>query len=117
MTHRSRWGAAPCASSRSGTYRAAPSRCVLVDEMARHGFDPEVRRDGGSIEVILRSCPFVSAVLTDPGTVCDLHLGLAQGVADEVGGLVVDALVPHDPRRARCVLRCHESTPGETPGV
>lgn len=85
---------------------------VLVDEMARQGFDPEVRRDGDSIELVLRSCPFTSAVLTDPGTVCDLHLGLAQGVADEVGGLVVDALVPRDPRRAHCLLRCHESPAG-----
>lgn len=81
---------------------------VLVDEMTRQGFEPEVRRHGDSVDLILTACPFASAVLTDPGTVCDLHLGLAQGVADAVGGIVVDELVPRDPRRARCRLRCHE---------
>ena len=89
---------------------------VLVDEMARQGFDPVVRRDGESVEVILQSCPFASAALADAATVCGLHLGLAQGVADAVGGLVVDELVPRDPRRAHCRLRCHETPPTAAPG-
>ncbi len=82
---------------------------ALVDEMARQGFDPAVRRSDGSVDLILQACPFTSAALTDPGTVCDLHLGLAQGVAEAVGGVVIDELVPRDPRRANCVLRCHEA--------
>jgi predicted ArsR family transcriptional regulator len=82
---------------------------ALVDEMARQGFDPLVRRSGASVELILQACPFTSAVLADPGTVCDLHLGLAQGVVEASGGLVVDELIPHDPRRAHCRLRCHEA--------
>ncbi len=80
---------------------------VLVDEMARHGFDPTVERRRGRVEIILGTCPFATTALTDPDTVCGLHLGLARGVAESVGGLVVDELVRRDPQRARCRLRCH----------
>jgi hypothetical protein len=40
--------------------------------------------------------------------VCSIHLGLAEGVAELAGGrIVIDELVPHDPRRANCRLRLH----------
>jgi predicted ArsR family transcriptional regulator len=82
---------------------------VVVDAMARRGFDPVVRKDRGNrVDVELRSCPFSSAVLADPDTICDLHLGMAEGVAELADGrLVVDELVAHDPRRANCRLRMH----------
>jgi predicted ArsR family transcriptional regulator len=80
---------------------------VLVEEMARHGFDPKVEAEGGQVSITLQSCPFATAALADPGTVCQLHLGLARGVADNVDGLVVDELLPRDPREANCRLRCH----------
>ena len=80
---------------------------ALVDELARGGFEPSLRQQGGAVEVTLEACPFTSAVLTDAATVCALHLGLARGVAESVGGIEVDELVPQDPRRAACVLRCH----------
>jgi predicted ArsR family transcriptional regulator len=79
----------------------------LVEQMARQGFDPEVRQRGEVVDVRLRACPFATTALADPDTVCNLHLGIAYGVADAVGGLVVDELVPKDPRRANCRLRCH----------
>ena len=57
---------------------------------------------------MLRTCPFASIALADPDTVCSLHLGIAEGVAEVAGGrLAVDELVPHDPRRAKCRLRLH----------
>jgi predicted ArsR family transcriptional regulator len=82
---------------------------VVVDLMQRRGFDPEVRNARGSrVEVVLRTCPFASAVLADPDTVCDLHLGMAEGVAALTDDrVVVDELVAHDPRRANCRLRMH----------
>lgn len=79
----------------------------LVDQMARHGFQPTVKRRGEHLDVFLENCPFESAALTDPATVCGLHLGLAQGIAETVEGLVIDELQPKDPRRAHCRLRCH----------
>jgi predicted ArsR family transcriptional regulator len=81
---------------------------IVVDSMQRQGFDPKVRARGDRVEVVLDSCPFVTAALVDPDTVCSMHLGIAQGVADLTGGrVVVDELVSHDPRRAKCRLRLH----------
>ncbi len=78
---------------------------AFVEQMARQGFEPDTRLRGDRFDVTLRTCPFASAVLADPDTVCQLHLGLAQGVAEAVGDLEVDELVPKDPRRANCRLR------------
>jgi len=81
---------------------------LVVDAMEREGFDPVVRARGDRVEVVLRTCPFATTALADPETVCAIHLGLAQGVAELTGGrVVVDELVPHDPRRANCRLRLH----------
>lgn len=84
----------------------------LMHQMAAHGFDPVVRQQGSKVDITLRTCPFATTALADPDTVCDLHLGIARGIADNLDGLVVDELVIKDPRRARCRLRCHvEATP------
>ena len=66
----------------------------FVLAMAEEGFEPVVRAADRSVEVRLDACPFSSAALTDPDTVCELHLGLARGVAESVGGIEVDELVP-----------------------
>ena len=85
----------------------------LVDQMARLGFEPVSTRRGDDVEISLSTCPFSTAAVTDPDTVCALHLGMAQGLAEGLDGLVVDELVPRDPRRANCRLRCHvEAAPG-----
>ncbi len=94
---------------------------VVTAAMARHGFDPEVRRRGDSVEMALRACPFESAAVADPEVVCAVHLGMAEGIAELAHGrVVVDALVPHDPRRHPCRLRLHlepgrDPAPGGTP--
>lgn len=82
----------------------------LVDQIARGGFAPMVERRGDTAEVVLQNCPFSSAALADPDTVCQIHLGLAHGVADTIDGLTIDELIPTDPRQARCRLRCSIST-------
>ena len=87
---------------------------ALVGQMARQGFDPAVTQTGDLIDITLQECPFTSAAMTDPDTVCGLHLGLARGVAESVGGITVDELLPADPRRAQCQLRCHLDG-GESP--
>jgi predicted ArsR family transcriptional regulator len=88
----------------------------VVDAMERQGFDPEVRNARGRrVDVVLHNCPFASAVLADPDTICDLHLGIAEGAAELSGErLVVDELVAHDPRRANCRLRMHFEAETET---
>jgi predicted ArsR family transcriptional regulator len=92
---------------RLGNTDALDPVAELVGQMARLGFDPAVRQRGTDVDVILRICPFATTALADPDTVCSLHLGMAYGIADSVGGLVIDELVPKDPRRAQCRLRGH----------
>lgn len=84
----------------------------LVDTMARLGFDPELRRRGKRVDVVLDTCPFASAVLADPDTVCSLHLGIAQGLAAGTG-VDIEELVAKDPRRAKCRLRLSLTAGGE----
>jgi predicted ArsR family transcriptional regulator len=86
---------------------------ALVAEMARNGFEPTVRRRGDQVDIVLGTCPFSSTAQIDPDTVCNLHLGMAYGVAELVDGLVIDELVPRDPRQANCRLRCHVAQPGD----
>ena len=78
----------------------------LTNQMALHGFDPTVKVTGRRVELVLHSCPFATTALADPDTICNLHLGIAQGVAERLGSVVVDELIPRDPRRAMCRLRC-----------
>jgi predicted ArsR family transcriptional regulator len=81
---------------------------LVVEAMEREGFDPVPRVRGDRADVVLQTCPFATTALADPDTVCSIHLGIAQGVAERTGGRVaVDELVPHDPRRANCRLRLH----------
>src|SRR5207244_5289630 len=75
----------------------------IADAMARQGFDPTVRGRGSRFEIVLRTCPFESTAVAEPDTVCSLHLGIAEGLADGTG-VVIDELVAKDPRRANCRL-------------
>ncbi len=90
--------------------RAAGATDVLVEEMARFGFEPTLTRRDDEVDIVLHVCPFETTAVVDPDTVCGLHLGIARGVAAAWGGLVVDELVRNDPRDAQCVLRCHAET-------
>lgn len=78
----------------------------MTDAMARMGFEPEVRRRGKRVDIVLDTCPFATTAVADPDTVCALHLGMAEGLADGTT-TVIDELVTKDPRRAKCRLRLH----------
>lgn len=56
---------------------------AVVAVSTTHGLAPEVRGD----DVVLL-CPFAAAVAVDAETVCELHLGLAQGAAARHGATV-----------------------------
>lgn len=86
----------------------------LVGLMAHLGFEPRLDTtsppaDDRSNEfvVILESCPFLAALDTtaDRDAVCELHLGMAHGVADHYPELSIDGLDRTDPRAANCQLR------------
>jgi predicted ArsR family transcriptional regulator len=92
----------------AGTAAADPVEALRA-EMDRQGFAPRVSEHDGVVELTLDNCPFATTAAADPGTVCNLHLGIARGVADATGGLVVDELEPHDPHQAGCRLRCRRT--------
>lgn len=77
---------------------------LLQQTMTERGFRPA--RSGGRqrITLMLGRCPFAEVAATDPETVCGLHLGLAEGLADGLGGLAVERLTTRDPHGAGCRL-------------
>ena len=76
---------------------------AIVTTLAGQGFAPEVgHMAGGRVEVVLHACPFADAAAEDPATICQLHLGLAEGAAQAIGGLHVEGLRINDPHQAGC---------------
>lgn len=76
----------------------------LTTAMAKQGFEPELRRTPRTAEIVLQNCPFESAALAHRDTICTLHLGIAEGLADDTD-MNVTELVAKDPRRANCRIR------------
>lgn len=78
----------------------------LAAEMARRGFQPQVDDSGDPVELVLRNCPFSAAADASPQVVCELHRGLAEGVADAFSpeATIVD-LVIRPPQEGNCRLR------------
>ncbi len=75
---------------------------TLAAEADRLGFNPHVRSKADVHEIVLRDCPFGAVALERPDTVCELHLGLAEGVCERDGEVVVEALRLADPRKGGC---------------
>jgi len=86
---------------------------LLEEEMARRGFRPTRSARGRRISFKLGSCPFADVAAAEPDTVCQLHLGLAEGL----GGLEVAGLVAKDARRAGCRLLVLRNPGGGAPGL
>ena len=83
---------------------------ALVRVTATGGFEPTLEQRGNDVEVMLHRCPFANVALADPDIVCELHHGIAIGVAEQVGGITIDGLDRTDPRYAPCRLRAHLDT-------
>ncbi len=78
---------------------------VLEGEMVAGSFRPVATPLENGCDFILERCPFVEVAAQDPTTVCQLHLGLAEGVAAELGQGATVELIAKDPRRAGCCIR------------
>lgn len=84
---------------------------LLEREMTRRGFRP-VRADRGSrTEFTLGRCPFAEVAAADPDTICQMHLGLAEGLAEGLGGLAAERLAVRPARRAGCRLTVRRARP------
>lgn len=77
---------------------------AIQHEMARAGFKPSRRDRPRGVEIVLERCPFESAAAANAKAVCPLHLGLAKGLAEGIGGVEVEGLVPKNPHKAGCRL-------------
>ena len=77
---------------------------AIERELVRGGFRPTRSERGRQVDFVLARCPFEEVATDNPGTVCQLHLGLAEGLAQGLGGLTVDRLTAKDPHRAGCRL-------------
>ena len=55
----------------------------------------------------------MSAAVANAKVVCDVHLGLARGLAEGIGGLVVEDVVRKNPQRAGCRLLVRALPPGD----
>ncbi|HET9075657.1 MAG TPA: helix-turn-helix domain-containing protein [Acidimicrobiales bacterium] len=88
---------------------------LLESEMVRRGFQPVRSEKGRRVEFVLGRCPFSQVAESDPSTVCQLHLGIAEGLAEGFGGLEVERLVAKNPNRAGCRLVVRRETPVAAP--
>lgn len=81
---------------------------LLLTTARRHGFEPHTESNGVETHVVLKRCPFESSV-TGPRLVCDLHLGIAEGIVATTGHATVLGLDAASPRNGGCRLRVHVS--------
>ena len=88
---------------------------VLEAQMRRRGFRPTRVDKGRRVEIVLGRCPFADVAEADPVTVCQLHRGLAEGLAEGLGDMHVERLVAKDPHRAGCRLVVRRESPDSVP--
>ena len=77
---------------------------LIEGEMARRGFRPVRAERGRRIDFVIERCPFADVASEDPETICQLHLGLAEGLTEGLQGLSVERLVVKNPHRGGCRL-------------
>lgn len=78
---------------------------LLMQEMQRRGFEPHAVEDGPEADVVLDYCPYAEAAVAEPGIVCEIHRGLAEGFLVGVGAAVqVIGLTLRNPEQAGCRL-------------
>ncbi len=77
---------------------------------AQRGFEPRRVERRSSVDLVLERCPFQVTATIAPDVICQLHLGLAEGIVEATGGSVkVTELVARDPRKAGCRLKLTRS--------
>jgi hypothetical protein len=57
----------------------------------------------------LCNCPYRDAVPESPEVICGLHRGMTRGLLDVLApSTELTAFIPHDPRRAGCLIELHD---------
>jgi len=78
---------------------------ILNDSLLIDGFKPRTTQSDNGWDFVLENCPYVEVALVDPDTVCQIHLGLLEGLIEELDPNVDLSLTARDPRRAGCRVR------------
>ncbi|MDE3083304.1 MAG: helix-turn-helix domain-containing protein [Acidobacteriota bacterium] len=90
---------------RARTYPRDADPIEAMDlELERNGFRPTRRERGRRVDFVLGRCPFVDVAAANPATVCQLHLGFAEGFADAFDGVEVEGLTANEAHHADCRL-------------
>jgi predicted ArsR family transcriptional regulator len=83
---------------------------------ANSGFDPRRGSDRQTLE--LHKCPFLDLAVEQPDVVCGIHLGLVQGLLEELGARRDVQLVPVLDGSGPCLVRLNETrTQRRAPGA
>ena len=78
----------------------------------RQGFQPRRVSTRSTVDLVLDRCPFQAAATAAPDIICELHRGLAEGIAEATGDEIeVTDLIARDPRRAGCRLKLRTARP------
>jgi predicted ArsR family transcriptional regulator len=88
---------------------------LLEEEMIRRGFRPTRFTKGDRLDFVLGRCPFAYVAADNPDTVCQLHLGLAEGLTEGLGGVEVERLVIKEAHKAGCRLTVQPVSLVKTP--
>ena len=111
-----RTGRTARAAGREAGLRVAPkaggSLATLSSETERLGFRPELRTSGEQHQLVLGACPFAELATAQPETVCELHVGLAEGIVERSGGLHVDGIRLADPAVGGCRIMLRQAAAG-----
>jgi predicted ArsR family transcriptional regulator len=97
--------------SASAAFAGSDPFDAVEADVARAGFEPQRVDHGDEMQLTLAHCPFANVAAEDPATVCLLHRGLADGLAESVGGVEVVELRPRPPHLAGCQLRFVRTEP------
>lgn len=73
---------APAPADTASTLAAAAAHVNAV--FTELGFDPELARDGETLQIRLHACPFRAVAATHPEVVCSIHLGLLRRTLADV---------------------------------
>lgn len=75
---------------------------VLYEDLRGASFHPTPVDRGDEHDFILEQCPYAEVAAMNPKTVCQLHLGLLEGLATELDKRAIVNLVTRDPRIGGC---------------
>ncbi len=78
---------------------------VLNQSLITEGFKPQAVQVENGWDFVLENCPYVEVASVDPNTVCQMHLGLLEGLFEKLDPAIELGLTIRDPRRAGCRVR------------